>query len=69
MNRLELLAGVGFALLGGAYLFVPSSVYHFDPFGFSRDTQSEPSAPSDTILWLYRFIGGWFVVMSVSYLL
>ena len=69
MNRLGLLAGVGFALLGVAYLFVPHSIYHFDfGLGFLRDTQSEPSEPSKEMMWVYRFIGVCFLVMSVSYL-
>ena len=68
MNTLQLLAGVGFALLGAAYLFVPRSVYHFG-FDFLRDTQSEPSEPSTAMMWIYRFIGGCLVVTSVSYLL
>jgi hypothetical protein len=67
MNGLPLLAGVGFALLGVAYLFVPKSIYHFG-FDSLRDTQSEPSQPSNTMLWVFRFIGACLVVVSTSYL-
>lgn len=67
VNRLDLFAGVGFALLGVAYLFIPNTIYHFG-LDFIRDTESEPSEPSNAMMWIYRFIGVCFVVMSVSYL-
>ena len=67
MNRLSLLAGIGFALLGVAYLSVPKSIYHFglDSLG---STQSESSQPSNATMWVFRYIGACLVVVSISYL-
>ena len=67
MNGLPLLAGVGFTLLGAAYLYVPESIYHFG-FDSLRDTQSKPSQPSNAMMWVFRFIGACLVVVSISYL-
>jgi len=61
------LAGIGFVLLGIVYLFRPRKIYHFG-LDFSRDTQSEPSEPDNTIVWTYRFIGFCLVIMSMSYI-
>lgn len=67
MNRPAHVAWAGFALLGVAYILVPRSIYHFglDPL---RDTRSDPSEPSNAMIWLYRFVGVCLVVMGVSYL-
>jgi len=67
VNRLHLIAGVGFTLLGVAYLFVPNSIYHFG-LDSLRDTQSEPSQPSTVMMWIYRFIGACLVITGISYL-
>jgi len=67
VNRLSLLAGIGFALLGVAYLSVPKSIYHFG-LDSLRSTQSEPSQPSNAMMWVFRFIGACLVVVSISYL-
>lgn len=67
MNKLVQLAGVGFALLGVAYILIPQSIHHFG-LDSLRDTQSESSEPSNAMMWLYRFIGICLVVMSLSYL-
>jgi len=61
------LAGVGFALLGIAYLIIPRKIYHFSP-EFLRDTQSEPSEPDNSIVWVFRFIGVCLVVLGISYI-
>ena len=69
MNSPKLLPGVGFALFGVAYLFIPNSIYHSDfGLGSLRGIQSESSELSNEIMWVYRFIGVCFVVMSISYL-
>jgi len=67
MNKLVHVAGIGVALLGVAYILIPESIYHFG-LDSLRDTQSEPSEPSNVVLWLHRFIGACLVVMSLSYL-
>lgn len=61
------LAGVGFTLLGMAYLIIPRKIYHFGP-EFLRDTQSESSDPDNLTVWIFRFIGVCLVVMGISYI-
>ncbi|WP_082682211.1 DUF6199 family natural product biosynthesis protein [Haloferax profundi] len=67
MSILFQLTGVVIAILGVAYIAKPRQIYHFG-LDFLRDPQSEPSEPSDIIIWLYRFIGVCLVIIGVSYI-
>lgn len=61
------LAGIGFVLLGIVYLFRPRKIYHFG-LGFLRETQSEPSEPDNSIVWIYRFLGFCLVIIGTQYI-
>ena len=67
MNQLVQIAGVGFAILGIAYVTLPRKIYYIGLESL-RDTQSESTEPSTFLLYVYRFIGVCLIVMGISYL-
>ncbi|WP_245781339.1 hypothetical protein [Halopelagius inordinatus] len=67
MTALVQFAGVGFAVLGVAYVALPRRVHRFG-FDFLRGSRSEGSEPSRAVVWAYRFIGVCLVALGLSYL-